>query len=264
MKNKQLIFLIAEEKAGRLDAYLARILPDFSRSHLQKLIKQGAVLLDNLPARASQGLDGGEQIRISLPPREEISLSPQDIPLDILYEDEDILVINKARGMVVHPAAGHYQGTLVNAILHHCPNLSGINGVARPGIVHRLDKDTSGILVVAKNDAAHLELSRSWQKHDIERIYQGLLIGQIKENTGTIDAPVGRHPQQRKKMAVRPEHGRPAITHYQVLERFSDHSLTQLRLETGRTHQIRVHMSYLGHPVLGDPLYGGQREKLKP
>lgn len=263
MKNDQYLILTAKEKAGRLDAYLARMLPDFSRSHLQKLIKQGAVLLDSQPARASQGLAGGEKIQIFLPFREEMSLAPQDILLDILYEDEDILVVNKPQGMVVHPAAGHYQDTLVNAILHHCPNLSGINGVARPGIVHRLDKDTSGILVVAKNDAAHLELSRTWQKHNIERIYQGLLIGQIKENAGTIDAPIGRHPYHRKKMAVQLEHSRPAITHYQVLERFSDYTLAQLRLETGRTHQIRVHLSYLGHPVLGDPLYGGQKGSIK-
>lgn len=257
---KESVF-IAESGGVRLDVYLAEHLPDYTRSRLQAMIKSGDVLVNGAAAKNGLKLSAGD--RISVIQREAVSMAAtaQEIDLDILYEDKDIIVINKPQGMVVHPAAGHYDGTLVNALLHHCGDLSGVGGVIRPGIVHRIDKDTSGILVAAKNDAAHEGLSAQWRVHSIKRIYHAILHGMIAENQGDIDAPIGRHPRDRKKMAVEPKNGKNAVTHYQVLERlpFAQCTYTQLMLETGRTHQIRVHMSHLGHPVVGDPVYGPKK-----
>lgn len=248
-------------KAGqRLDRCLSAACQEISRSRLQTLIKEGAVMVDGQPAKPSLILTGGEYISFTLPEAKPLLLKPEAIELNIVYEDADILVVDKPRGMVVHPAAGHSDGTLVNALLHHCADLSGINGVARPGIVHRIDKDTSGLLVVAKNDAAHLGLSRQWQGHHIKRVYRAVLCGVMSESAGDIDAPLGRHPRDRVKMAVKSAHGRAAITHYRVLRRFEAHTYVELRLETGRTHQIRVHMAHLGHPLAGDTVYGKKKQ----
>jgi 23S rRNA pseudouridine1911/1915/1917 synthase len=247
----------------RLDVFLSRALPELSRSRLQSLIKEGAVLVAGKPAKPSQLLIGGEDIAITLPELKAAKLSAEDIALDIVFEDEHIVVVNKPQGLVVHPAAGHSGGTLVNALLNHCADLSGLNGEMRPGIVHRLDKDTSGLLVVAKNDAAHAGLTRQWQSHTILRIYHALLHGVMAENAGLVDAPLGRHPRQRLKMAIEPARGRQAVTHYRVLKRFAAFTYAELSLETGRTHQIRVHMSHLGHAVAGDKLYGPKKQHLQ-
>jgi len=243
----------------RLDIFLSKAREDISRSRWQALIKEGAVTVDGRPAKPSLVLAGGERVAFALPSAQPAELAAEDISLNIVYEDADILVVDKPQGMVVHPAAGHSSGTLVNALLNHCRDLSGINGVARPGIVHRIDKDTSGLLVVAKHDAAHLGLARQWQGHNIKRLYHAILRGVMSENAGMIDAPLARHPRERVKMAVEPQRGRQAITHYRVLQRFAAHTYAELRLETGRTHQIRVHMAHLGHPVLGDKVYGAKK-----
>lgn len=250
-----------KESGARLDAYLAALLPEYSRSRLQSMIKAGQITVNGDPVKSGFKLSAGDSILLRQGEAVSMAAAAQDIALDILYEDEDIIVINKPQGMVVHPAAGHHEGTLVNALLHHCGDLSGIGGVIRPGIVHRIDKDTSGILVAAKNDAAHLRLSAQWKIHSIKRVYHAILHGLIPEDRGDIDAPIGRHPRDRKKMAVEPKGGKNAFTHYQVLERlpFAQCTYTQLTLETGRTHQIRVHMSHLGHAVVGDPLYGPKK-----
>ncbi len=246
----------------RLDAFLAELYPEQTRSHLQNLIKNGEITVDGRKVKAGYKLRDGETVNWEQRDIAPMKARPQDIDLDILYEDSDIIVVNKPQGMVVHPAAGHSEGTLVNALLHHCGDLSGINGVIRPGIVHRIDKDTSGVLVAAKNDAAHVGLTAQWKGHNITRVYQALVHGIIPEDSGSIDAPIGRHPRDRKKMAVETTHGKNAVTHYRVLERFATADVTfiQLRLETGRTHQIRVHMAQLGHPVLGDPVYGRRKD----
>ncbi|MCL2496963.1 MAG: RluA family pseudouridine synthase, partial [Clostridiales bacterium] len=228
---------------------------------LQALIKEGAVTVDGRPAKPSLILTGGERVVVAFPPAQPAELAAEDINLNIVYEDADILVVDKPQGMVVHPAAGHSSGTLVNALLNHCQDLSGINGVARPGIVHRIDKDTSGLLVVAKHDAAHMGLARQWQGHNIKRLYHAVLHGVMSENAGMIDAPLARHPRERVKMAVEPLRGRQAITHYRVMQRFTAHTYAELRLETGRTHQIRVHMAHLGHPVVGDRVYGSKKNR---
>ncbi len=244
----------------RLDIYLATQLNQLSRSHIQMLIKNGSVLVNGVTVKPSYLLNSGEEISIRIEEPKPLSIEAEDIDLDIYYEDSDVIVVNKKQGIVVHPAAGHYQGTLVNALLHHCSDLSGINGVIRPGIVHRIDKDTSGLLVIAKNDTAHLGLAKQWRVHKIKRIYHGIVQGVISENAGIIEAAIGRHPRQRKKMAVDPIKGKMAITHYNVLERFDKYTFIECELETGRTHQIRVHMSHLGHPLLGDPLYGSRKQ----
>ncbi|MBR6823960.1 MAG: RluA family pseudouridine synthase [Firmicutes bacterium] len=254
--------IIADE-ASRLDTFLAKQLPELSRSRIQNMIKAGEVTVDGTPAKkAGMMLEGGEEILLAVAEALPLEVEAEDIPLDVVYEDHDIIVVNKPQGMVVHPAPGHTHGTLVNALLHHCDDLSGINGVARPGIVHRIDKDTSGLLVVAKNDAAHVGLAEQWKGHNIKRIYHALLEGVMAEMRGTIDAPIGRHPSQRLKNAVEPKNGKPAITHYRVLERFPAYTYAEMQLETGRTHQIRVHMAHLGHPVAGDRLYGPRKQKL--
>ena len=247
-----------DESGMRLDAYIAAV-SDLSRSAAARLIEAGSVTVNGRLAEKKRAIADGDVVEITLPEPEECEAQPEDIPLDVVYEDDDIIVINKPQGMVVHPAPGNYSGTLVNALLFRCrDSLSGIGGVMRPGIVHRIDKDTSGLLVVAKNDFAHTALSEELKYHGIEREYHALVKGGFGEDTGTIDLPIGRHPIDRKKMAVlkNSESAREAVTHYEVLARYGNISYLKLMLETGRTHQIRVHMSYTGHPLLGDEVYG--------
>ncbi len=248
--------LIGEQEAGqRCDAALAPLL-GLSRSHVQKLLAEERVRRqDGRPLKANYRLRLGEELAVELPAPQPTTAQPEELPLDIVYEDEDVIVVNKARGMVTHPAPGNPRGTLVNALLYHCPSLSGINGVIRPGIVHRLDKDTSGLLVCAKNDRAHLALSQQIQDKRCQRRYIAIVRGNVKEDQGTVDTLLARSPQDRKKMAVVREGGRRALTYYQVLERFGRYTIVQCILGTGRTHQIRVHMEYLGHPLVGDPKY---------
>ncbi|WP_227767046.1 RluA family pseudouridine synthase [Zhaonella formicivorans] len=253
-------FLITAEDSGkRLDRYLTEQLPELSRSRIQELIGAGQVQVNHQAVKANYKLKKDDAVTVVIPAPEPLEVLPEAIPLDILYEDGDLLVVNKPQGMVVHPAAGNYSGTLVNALLYHCRDLSGINGILRPGIVHRIDKDTSGVLVVAKNDAAHRHLAKQIKEHSVTRTYLALVHGTIKEQSGRIEAPIGRDPRERKRMAVVDKNGKEAVTSYTVLERFVDYTYLQLRLKTGRTHQIRVHMAYLGHPVVGDPKYGPQK-----
>ena len=247
------------EAGERLDAFLREALPDYSRSALQKLIEEGAVLLNGGAAAKNTRLKEGDQVTVTLPPPQELEVKPENIPLDIVYEDGDLLVVNKPKGMVVHPAPGNPDGTLVNALLYHCRDLSGINGVIRPGIVHRIDKNTSGLLIVAKNDPAHQGLAEQIQAHSFLREYEAVVYGSVREDAGTVDLPIGRSRQDRKKMCVTYEHSRNAVTHYTVLERLEGFTHIRCRLETGRTHQIRVHMSAIGHPVAGDDVYGPKK-----
>lgn len=249
----------ADRADERLDLFLVRQLPDLSRSYAQRLIADGQVTVDGTARKANYKLRGGEEIVCTMPPAEEIEICAEDIPLDILYEDADIIVVNKARGMVVHPAAGIYTGTLVNALLWHCHDLSGINGALRPGIVHRLDKDTSGVMVAAKNDMAHHYLARQIRDKDARREYRAIVHGNIVPRAGVVTGAIGRHPTDRKKMAIVRENGKPATTHFEVLERFGDYTYVSCRLETGRTHQIRVHMTSIGHPLVGDPKYTAKK-----
>lgn len=241
----------------RLDKFLTEKLSEMSRSHIQKLIRDGNVTVNKKAVKANYKVSLGEIIEIDIPEPECLDIVPENIPLDILYEDEDILVVNKPKGMVVHPAPGHYSGTLVNAIMFHCKeNLSGINGVLRPGIVHRIDMNTTGSLLICKNDKSHRFLAEQLKEHSITRKYHAIVYGNLKEDNGTIESPIGRHPVERKKMSTKSKNGRPAVTHYHVLERFGNFTYIECQLETGRTHQIRVHMSSIGHPILGDDLYG--------
>jgi 23S rRNA pseudouridine1911/1915/1917 synthase len=250
-------YLVAEEEGNvRADVFLTRKHPELSRSHVQNLIADGHVRVNEKNIKSNYKLHVGDRIAFVVPPPAEVAIIPQEIPLEVLYEDSQVIVINKPRGMVVHPAAGNYEGTLVNALLEHCADLSGINGVMRPGIVHRIDKDTSGVLMAAKTDRAHLSLARQIKDRTVTRRYITLVHGNIQEESGIIDAPIGRHPTDRKKMAVNVRNGKEAITHFKVLERFGAYTLVEARLKTGRTHQIRVHMDYIGHPVVGDPKYG--------
>lgn len=251
-------FVVAPEDAGvRIDRYLSDQCQDISRSYLQKLLKEQSVLVEEKPVKSNYKVNTGDRISLTLPEIREPEIVPEDIPLDIIYEDKDIILINKPKGMVVHPAAGHYSGTLVNGLMSHCRNeLSGINGVMRPGIVHRIDMDTTGVLIVCKNDMAHNSISEQLKEHSITRRYAAIVHGILKEDEGTINAPIGRHPIDRKKMSINEKNGRDAITHYRVLERFRQYTYIECQLETGRTHQIRVHMASTGHPLLGDSVYG--------
>ena len=239
-------------------------MPDITRSYLQKLLKDGSVQMNGKPVKASTKTAVGAVIALTIPEPEEPEILPENIPLDILYEDSDVILINKPKNMVVHPAAGHYTGTLVNALMYHCRgDLSGINGVLRPGIVHRIDKDTTGVLIVCKNDRAHNALAEQLKEHSITRKYRAIVCGNLKEDEGTVDAPLGRHPQDRKKMAIVRSGGKRAVTHYRVLERFGNDTYIECQLETGRTHQIRVHMASQGHPLLGDEIYGRAKSPFK-
>ena len=254
------LILTPEAGGERLDAYLARCVEGLTRSAAQRLLEEGRVTAGGRPLKKSGKTASGTPIAVELPEPEPVDIRPQNIPLDVVYEDDDVIVVNKPVGLVVHPAPGHPDGTLVNALLYHCgASLSGINGALRPGIVHRIDRDTSGLIIAAKNDRAHLALAEQLQDHSLARVYEAVAVGGFWEDEGTVDAPIGRHPADRKKMAVEPRNGRPAVTHWQVLNRYPGYTHIQCRLETGRTHQIRVHMAYLGHPLLGDTVYGSKK-----
>lgn len=249
-------------QGARLDIWVAEQFPEVTRSRVKNLCQQGEITVNGRPAKASLRLDSGDEVTVILPAPREVRARPEDIPLDIVYEDKDLAVVNKPRGLVVHPAAGNETGTLVNALLNHCTDLSGINGEMKPGIVHRIDKDTTGLLVVAKNDAAHASLAKQIKEKTAGRIYLALVQGNIAQDEGRIEQPIGRDPRERKRMAV-VDGGRPAATRFCVLERFGEYTLVECRLETGRTHQIRVHMKFIGHPVVGDPIYGIKKQKFK-
>ena len=257
--DTRILTATTESAGARLDAFLAARLPDLTRSAAARLIEGGLVTVDGKPAGKSARLTGGETVSVTLPQAEEPEARPQDIPLEVVYEDADVIVVNKPVGMVVHPAPGHPDGTLVNALLHHCAgSLSGIGGQLRPGIVHRIDRDTSGLIIAAKNDAAHACLAAQLSGHTLARTYECLAVGNFKEDSGTVDAPIGRHRTDRKKMAVVPD-GRRAVTHWEVIARYQGVTHLRCRLETGRTHQIRVHLAYIGHPILGDTVYGAKK-----
>ena len=259
---EEMSFEIQKEESGkRLDAFLKEAIDDASRTFLQGLISQGVVLVNEKVAKANYKVKEKDKIFLTIPDPVDVEIKPQAMDLEIIYEDEDVLVVNKPAGLVVHPAHGHYDDTLVNGLLAHCKDLSGINGVMRPGIVHRIDKDTSGLLMVAKNDYAHNSLAEQLRVHSVERGYIALVQGVIAEPAGLVDAPIGRHPLERKKMAVNLS-GKEARTNYFVKERFDKYTLIECRLETGRTHQIRVHLSYIGHPLVGDELYGSRKNNL--
>ncbi|MDE5950385.1 MAG: RluA family pseudouridine synthase [Acetatifactor sp.] len=255
-------FQITEEYEGeRIDRCMAMLMDSLSRSYIQRLIREEHVLVNDRPVKSSYPVQTDDEVRFSLPDSQEPEICPEDIPLDILYEDRDLLVVNKPKKMVVHPAAGHYSGTLVNGIMYHCGNeLSGINGVLRPGIVHRIDMDTTGSLIVCKNDKAHNSIAAQLKEHSVTRRYRAICHGVIAEQEGTVDRPIGRHPTDRKKMAVKAGNGKHAVTHYRVLQRFREYTYIECELETGRTHQIRVHMASIGHPLLGDEVYATGRK----
>ncbi|MBQ6380729.1 MAG: RluA family pseudouridine synthase [Clostridia bacterium] len=259
--SKTFLFTADEARAGnRLDVVVASFFSDVTRSRAQQLISAGDVSVNGKVQTKNYKVKAGDRLSINTPAPKPVETEPEDIPLDIRYEDEDLLVVNKPKGMVVHPAAGHESGTLVNALLFHCgKSLSGINGELRPGIVHRIDKDTSGLLVVAKNDFAHNSLARQIKAHSFTREYEAVVYGNLKTDSGTIEAAIGRHPTHRKKQAVTDKHSRPAVTHYEVVARYEGFTHVRLRLETGRTHQIRVHMAHIGHPVAGDAVYGPKK-----
>ncbi|MDO4789015.1 MAG: RluA family pseudouridine synthase [Johnsonella sp.] len=256
----QNIAMVCDREGVRLDQYINSRGLGLTRSYIQKLIKDGNIKVNEKFEKSSYRVDIGDEILLALPDPEEIELMPEDIPLDIYYEDEDLILVNKPKDMVVHPAAGHYSQTLVNALLFHCKSsLSGINGKLRPGIVHRIDKDTTGLIIACKNDKAHEHIANQLREHSIKRLYRAIVCGVLKEDSGTIDRPLGRNPLDRKKIAIC-EDGKKSITHYRVLQRFKNHTYIECRLETGRTHQIRVHMASIGHPLLGDVIYGKKDE----
>ena len=256
----ELTILTAVESGERVDAWLAGQLPGMTRSAVQRLLENGSVTLNGAAVKKNYKVAAGDTFVVAAEPVLELPLIPQNIPLDVVFEDEDVIVVNKPRGMVVHPAPGHPAGTLVNALMYHCgDSLSGVGGAKRPGIVHRIDKDTSGLIIAAKNDMAHLALSAQLADRSLSRVYEAVAAGNFREDSGTVDAPIGRHPNERKKMAVTSQNSRPAVTHWEVLARYRGYTHIRCKLETGRTHQIRVHMAYIGHPLLGDEVYGHAR-----
>lgn len=258
-------FQITEElEEERIDKCMSMLIDSLSRSFIQKMIKEGQVKVNGKPVKGSYRVKAEDDVFFLLPESVEPDIEPENIPLDILYEDQDVIVVNKPKGMVVHPAAGHYSGTLVNALMYHCGSgLSGINGVLRPGIVHRIDRDTTGSIIACKNDKAHSCIAAQLKEHSIKRRYHAICCGVLKEDEGAIEGPIGRHPTDRKKMAVNVKNGKEAVTHYRVLERFGQYTYIECALETGRTHQIRVHMASIGHPLLGDEVYGGRSGPFK-
>ena len=256
------MIVLCEEGGLRVDSFLADALEELSRSQIQRLLEGGHVRLGGRAVKKNAKTTAGETYEVDVPAPREIGILPEDIPLDVVYEDGDVIVINKPKGLVVHPAAGHWSGTLVNALLFHCKDLSGINGALRPGIVHRIDKDTSGLLIVAKNDFAHQALAAQLKDHTLARTYEAIVCGGVREDRGTIDAPIGRHPTDRKKMAVTEKNSREAVTHWEVVARYSGYTHLRLHLETGRTHQIRVHLAWQNHPILGDTVYGHKKPEL--
>ena len=254
---KQELFPEIADRGLRIDKYLSTVNEQLSRSYIQKLLKSGLVLVDGKPVKASYQVDEGDVISLDIPEAVEPEIEPENMDLDILYEDQDVILVNKPKGMVVHPAAGHYSHTLVNGLMHHCKDqLSGINGVMRPGIVHRIDMDTTGVIIACKNDMAHNSIAAQLKEHSITRRYQAIVHGVLKDDAGTVEGPIGRHPTDRKKMSINYNNGKSAVTHYKVLKRFRQYTHVECRLETGRTHQIRVHMASIGHPLLGDLVYG--------
>ena len=258
---EELIFYVEKEDEGtRIDKYLSDNIEDKSRAFIQNLIDESNITVNDKNIKSNYKVKYKDKIKVIIPVPKELTIAAEDIPLDIVFEDKDVVVVNKPQGMVVHPASGVYSGTLVNALLNHCEDLSGINGVVRPGIVHRIDKDTSGVLVIAKNDFSHNKLAEQFKEHSMKREYYALVEGRFKDEEGIVDAPLGRHPQDRIKMAVVKD-GKRAVTHYKVIETYKNTSLIKCRLETGRTHQIRVHMAYIGHPLVGDPVYGYKKQK---
>jgi 23S rRNA pseudouridine1911/1915/1917 synthase len=262
--NEIVFDITPEMEDERIDKCLSSYMEDLSRSYIQKIIKEGNVFVNDKAVKANYKCKVDDSVRFIIPQAVEPDIMPQPIPLDIIYEDKDILIVNKPKNMVVHPAPGHYDGTLVNAIMYHCGSeLSGINGVMRPGIVHRIDKDTTGSIVVCKNDESHKAIAELLKTHDITRKYRAIVYGNIKEDSGTVNAPIGRHPNDRKKMAINERNGKNAITHYKVLERFGNYTYIECQLETGRTHQIRVHMASIAHPLLGDDIYSSHKSPFK-
>lgn len=263
-ENDRFEFVVTDEYEGlRIDKLISELMDSLSRSYIKKLIDDDKVKCNEKSVKASYNVSEGDRIELEIPPLEVPEIVPQDIPLDILYEDNDVLIVNKPKDMVVHPAAGHYEGTIVNAVMYHCKdNLSGINGVMRPGIVHRIDKDTTGSVIICKNDNAHIKIAEQLKEHSINRVYHAICYGVLKEDEGDIDAPIGRSQTDRKKMAVVKSGGKEAFTHFRVLKRFEEDKMTYIecRLKTGRTHQIRVHMAHIGHPLLGDEVYGPARK----
>lgn len=266
LEEMEIVTLQVEEEGSgeRLDKFVSTYDPDWSRVRVQEWISEGLVTVNGQPKKSNYKIRAGETIEISVPPVEELQVEAENIPLDIVYEDEDVIVVNKPRGMVVHPGAGNYTGTLVNALLYHCKDsLSGIGGVARPGVVHRIDKDTSGLLMLAKNDHAHHSLVDQLKAKTVERVYVAIVHGLIPHEHGTVDAPIGRDPSNRQRMAINHKNGKDAVTHFRVKERFKETSLIECRLETGRTHQIRVHMKYINFPLVGDPVYGPKKSTIR-
>ena len=257
------MILFADTAGERLDAFLARVAPDMSRSSAQRLIEEGCVTLNGKTPKKNDRLQEGDKVSFEIPEPKEVDIAPREIPLEIVYEDDDVIVLNKPKGLVVHPAAGHQDDTLVNGLLFaKAGQLSGINGELRPGIVHRIDKDTSGLLAVAKNDLAHTVLASQLKDHSMARTYEAIVCGNFKEDSGTVDAPIGRHPSDRKKMCVIARNSKNAVTHWEVVTRYRGYTHVRCRLETGRTHQIRVHMAHIGHPILGDTVYGHKKPEL--
>ena len=257
------MIFIADTAGERLDAFLARSVENLTRSAAQRLLEEGCVLRNGKPGKKNDKLNTGDTVSVEIPEPKSVDIVPTEMPLEIVYEDEDLLVINKPKGLVVHPAAGHQEDTLVNGLLYALgDDLSGINGELRPGIVHRIDKDTSGLLAVAKNDYAHVMLASQLKDHSMARVYECIVCGNLKEDTGTVDAPIGRHPSDRKKMCVTQRNSKEAVTHWEVIGRYRGYTHIRCKLETGRTHQIRVHMAYIGHPILGDTVYGRKKPEL--